>query len=100
MRSEQDIFEEEIACLNDDLGRAHTTLDEAGAREHEAIAECQHALKVFKSKKYKEGYGDRKRGVSLKYSPDIGSFLRGEGHNPLEGSASHAAGGGLSNPTI
>jgi len=38
-----------------------------------------HALKVLKFMKYKEGYDDWKRGVSLRYSLDIGSFLRGEG---------------------
>ena len=49
----------------------------AEACEQKAVAECQHALKVFKFKKYKEGYEVGKRGVSMKYSLDIGSFLMG-----------------------
>jgi len=48
-------------------------------------------LQVFKFKKYKEGYEDEKRGVSLKYSLDIRSFLKREGQDPSEGSATHAA---------
>ena len=47
---------------------------------------------MFKFKKYREGYEDGKHGVSLKYSLDIGSFLRGEGQDPSEGSATYAAG--------
>jgi len=35
-------------------------------------------LKVFKFKKYKEGYEDGKRGAPLKYSLDIESSLKGE----------------------
>jgi len=45
---------------------------------------------VFKFKKYKEGYEDGKRGVSPRYSLDIGSFLRGEGQYPPEISATQA----------
>jgi len=80
-----------MECLNDDLGRAQIALDEAEAREQEAVVECQRALKVFKFKKYKEGYEDGKCEVSPKYSLDIGFFLRGEGQDPPESSATHAA---------
>ena len=65
-------------------------LEEAEAREHKAIANCQHALKVFKFKKYKEGYEDRKRGVSPRYSLEIGCFLRSKGQDPPESSAAPA----------
>jgi len=47
-------------------------------------------LKVFKFKKYKEGYEDGKYGESPRYLLDIGSFLRGEGRGPPENSAAHA----------
>ena len=76
LRSKQGMFEV-IECLNDDLGRTQIALNEAEAREQEAIVDCQRTLKVFKFK-YKERYEDGKRGVSLKYSLDIGSFLMGE----------------------
>ena len=48
-------------------------------------------LKVFKFKKYKEGYEGEKRGISPRYSLDIGSFLKGEGQDSPESSAAHAA---------
>ena len=66
-------------CLPHDLNRVYIALEEAKAREQEAVADCQHALKLFKFKKYKEGYEDKKRGVPPKYLLDIGSFLKGEG---------------------
>ena len=62
LRSERDTFEEVMECLTDDLGRAQIAFDEAEAREHVIIAECQCMLKVFKFKKYKEGYEDGKCG--------------------------------------
>ena len=76
-----------MKCLNNDLGRTQITLDEAKAREKEAIADCQRTMKVFKFKNYKEGYEDGKRGASPKFPLDIGSFLKGEGQDPLEGGA-------------
>ena len=92
LRSKRDVFEEAMECLNDDLGRTQIALDEAEAHEQEAVVECQRALKVFKFKKYKEAYEDEKHEVSLKYSLDIGSFLRGEGQDPPEGSATRTVG--------
>jgi len=47
-------------------------------------------LKVFKFKKYKEGYEDGKQGVSPRYPLEIGSFLRSEGQDPLESSIAPA----------
>jgi len=38
-------------------------------------------------KKYKEGYEEGKRGVSPKYSLEIGSFLKSEGQDLPESSA-------------
>ena len=90
LRSERDAFEEAIECLNDDLGRTQIALNEAEAREQEAIVDCQRTLKVFKFK-YKERYEDEKRGTSPKYSFDIGSFLKREGQDPFEGGAAHVA---------
>ena len=58
--------------------------------EQDAIADCQRTLKVFKFKKYIKGYEDGKRRASPKHSLDIGSFLKGEGYDPLEGGATHA----------
>jgi len=49
-------------CLTNDLNRVLIALEEAEAREQEAIADCRHTLNVFKFKKYREGYEDRKRG--------------------------------------
>ena len=72
LRLEQDAFKEVRECLNDDLNRVQIALEKAEAREQEAVADC---LKVFKFKN-KEGYEDGKRGVSLRYSLEIGSFLR------------------------
>ena len=48
------------------LNRAQIAHDEAEAHEQEAIADCQRTLKVFKFKKYKEGYEDRKHRAPLK----------------------------------
>ena len=59
--------------------------------EQEAVADCQCVLKVFKFRKYKEGYIDEKHGASLKYSLDIGSFFKGEGQDPPEGGMTHTA---------
>jgi len=47
-------------------------------------------LKVFKFKKYKDGYEDRKRGASLRYPLEIGSFPESQGQGPLESSVSPA----------
>ena len=58
LRSERDAFEETVEYIKDDLSRAQIAHDEAEAREQEAIADCQRALKVFKFKKYKERYED------------------------------------------
>jgi len=73
------------------LNRVQIAFKEAEAREHKAVVDCQHELKVFKFKKYKEEYEDGKRGVSPRYLLDIESFLRGEGHDPPKSSAAHAA---------
>jgi len=51
---------------------------------------------VFIFKKYIEGYKIGKHGVSSKYSLNIGSFLREEGQDPPEGSATYTAGVGAS----
>ena len=45
---------------------------------------------MFKFKKYKKGYKDRKRGASPKYSHDIGSLLRVESQGPPKSSVTHA----------
>ena len=57
-------FEKARKCLNDDLNWVQIALEEAEAREHEAVADCQYALKMFKFKRYKVEYADGKRGVS------------------------------------
>ena len=62
LRSERDAFAEVRECLTDDFDRVQIALEEAEAREQEAVADCQHALKLFKFKKYKEGYEDRSVG--------------------------------------
>ena len=72
------------------LSKTQIALDEAKVHEQDAIADCQRTLKVFKFKKYIKGYEDGKRRVSPKHSLDIGSFLKGEGYDPLEGGATHA----------
>ena len=59
-------------------------------REQEAVANCQHVLKVFKFKKYKQGYKDGNRGVSLRFTLDIGSFLRGKGQDPPQSNIAHS----------
>ena len=69
-------------CLINDLNWMQIVLKKAEACEQEAVADCQHELKVFKFKKYKKGYEDGKHGVSPRYSLDVESFLRGEGRNP------------------
>ena len=46
---------------------------------------------MFKLKKYKEGYENEKRGVSLRYSLEIRSFIMCEGQDPPESSAAPAA---------
>jgi len=51
-------------CLNNELNQVQIALEEAEAREHEAVADCQYALKMFKFKRYKVEYADGKRGVS------------------------------------
>ena len=48
-------------------------------------------MKVFKFKKYKEGYEDERHGVSLRYPLEIGSFLRSEDQDPPESSTAPAA---------
>ena len=60
LRSERDAFEKATECLNDELTRAQIAQDEADEREQQAIADCERVLKVFKFKKYKEGYEDGK----------------------------------------
>jgi len=79
LRSEKDTFEEVREFLTDDLNQVQIALEKAEAHEQEAIADCQHVLEVFKFKKYKEGYEEANRGVSLRYTLEIGSFLRSEG---------------------
>ena len=66
------------------MNRVQIAFKEVEAREQEAITDCQHALKVFKFKKYKEGYKNGERGVSPRYPLEIGSFLRSEGQDPPE----------------
>jgi len=82
LRSKRDAFEEVRKCLTNDLDRVQIALKEAEAHEQVVVVDCQHALKVFKFKKYKKGYEDGKHGVSPRYSLDVESFLRGEGRNP------------------
>ena len=65
--------------LKDDLNRAKIAHYEAEACELETIADYQRTLKMFKFKKCKERYEDRKRRVPSKYSFDIGSSQKGEG---------------------
>ena len=60
LRSERDAFEKATECLNDELTRAQIAQDEADAHEQEAKANCERVLKVFKFKKYKDGYEDGK----------------------------------------
>ena len=90
LRSKRDAFEEVMEYLKDDLSQAQSTHDEEEERDQEAIADCQRMLKVFKFKKYKEGYEDERGGTPLKYSLDIGSSLKGEGQDPLGVGATHA----------
>jgi len=90
LRSERDVFEEVRECLTDYLNWVQIALEEAKVRKQEAVTDCQHVLKVFKFKKYIEGYEDGKCGASLRCSLDIGSFLRGEGWDPLESNVAHA----------
>ena len=92
LRSEQDAFEEVRECLADDLNLVHISLEETKTREHEAVAECQHARNVFKFKKYKEGYEDGKPEVSPRYQLDIRSFFRDEGRDPPESSSCYRGG--------
>ena len=40
---------------HENLNQVQIALKEAEVREQGAVADCQHALKVFKFKKYKEG---------------------------------------------
>jgi len=89
LRSKRDTFEEMMEYLKDDLSRVQIAHDEAEAKVHkqEAIADCQHALKVFKFKTYTEGYEEGKRGEPLKYSLDIGSSPNGGSQDPLGGRA-------------
>ena len=54
LRSDQDAFEKVRECLIVDLNRVQIALEEAEAREQEAVTDCQHALKVIKFKKYKK----------------------------------------------
>ena len=91
LRLERDAFNKVRECLINDLNWVQIVLEKAEACEQEAVADCQHALKVFKFKKYKERYEDVKCGVSLRYSLDIGYFLKGEGQDPPESSATPAA---------
>ena len=55
LRSKRDAFEEARECRNDDLNQVQLTLEEAEAHKQEVVVDCQHALKVFKFKKYKSG---------------------------------------------
>ena len=64
LRIEQDAFEEAKEWLNDDLSRVLIAQDKTETHKQEAIADCQQALKVFKFKKYKEGFEDGKCEVS------------------------------------
>jgi len=70
--------------LKNDLSQAQIAHDDAEAREQEVIVDCQCMLKVFKFKKYKEGYEDGKRGTPPKYSLHIRSYLKGESQDLLE----------------
>ena len=45
-------------CLKVDLSQAVISQSEEKAREQEVIDHCQHVVKVFKFKKYKDGYED------------------------------------------
>ena len=60
LRSERDTFEETKECLGDDLSRALVAQDEAEACKREVVDHCLRAVKIFKFKKYKEGYKDGK----------------------------------------
>ena len=91
LRFKRDAFEEAMEYLKNDLSRAQIAHDETEAREQEHITDCQHMLKVFKFKKYKEEYEDEKSRAPPKYSLDVGSFLKGKGQDPLESGATHAA---------
>ena len=74
LRSERNAFEEVRECISDDLNRVQIAHEEAETREWKAVDDCQHALKVFKFKKYKKGYEDGKHGVSQRYSLEIESL--------------------------
>ena len=57
-----------MECLDDGLTRAQIALDEAKAREQEAIVDCQRVLKVFK-RGTKMGNEVCHRGTLLKLNP-------------------------------
>jgi len=78
LRSEWDTFEEARDCLKDDLSRALIAQDAVEAQEQVMIDHYLKAVKVFKYKKYKEGYKDGKRGASLRYPLEIGAFLKSQ----------------------
>jgi len=86
LRSEHNAFEEKMECLEDNLSRALIAQDEAKVCERKAIDHCQRAVKIFKFKKYKEGYEDAKRGASSRFSLEIGAFLRSHDQETPEGS--------------
>jgi len=75
-----------LECLDDDLNRALIAQNDAEACEQATIDHFQWAVKVFKSKKYKEGNEYRKRGASLRYPLEIRAFLRSQGQEPHESS--------------
>jgi len=72
LRSERDAFEEVRECLTDDFDRVQIALEEAEAREQEAVADCQHALRVFKFKVQRGVQRWESVGASPRYSLDIG----------------------------
>ena len=87
LESERVAFEEE--CLEDDLEQALAVRYAAEARVRTVTDQCQWEMKVFKFKKYKDGYEGEAGGATSRYPLEIEDFFESQGMGrPMEPDAS------------
>jgi len=79
MGSKRTAFEEAKGSLEDDLDQALIAKDTAEAHTKTITDQCQWEMKVFKFKKYNDGYEDEKRGAALRYLLEVEAFFKSQG---------------------
>jgi len=87
--SERIAFKEAKGSLEDDLDQALIAKDTVEAHTKTKTDQCQWEMKVFKFKKYNDGYEDGKRGAAPRYLLEVEAFFESRGlRRPAERGAS------------